>query len=377
MIKAEEFLEMLLKLNLNFFCGVPDSLLSPLNLAIDMSAKAKHITAVNEGAAVGIAIGHHLATKKVPVVYMQNSGLGNALNPLISLADGEVYGIPMLLIIGWRGELQDGIQQMDEPQHKKQGKVTLPQLAIADINYSVISSDTVDWRDRLRLLIECSVKKSRPVAVVVRSNTFSFEGRRRIHGHPRSLSREGVIEKIVREVGERQIFISTTGKISREIVEIRARLGHEAGRDFLCIGGMGHASSIAVGLSIGTDDRIICLDGDGSVLMHLGALAEVAKQNNLIHVVLNNGCHESVGGQPTCALEICLCDVARALKYDNVIQIDSEEQFADFLRDINTLGGSSFLEIRCKPGSRDDLGRPEITPIESKKRFMQKLITGE
>lgn len=373
MIDANEFLSTLKELGCDFFCGVPDSLLSALSRAIEHSNSHQHIIAANEGSAVGIAIGYHLATNNIPVVYLQNSGIGNATNPLTSLADKDVYGIPMLLIVGWRGEIDEfGKQVRDEPQHVKQGKITLQQLEVMGIKAEIIDASCSDTHSILENLIQHTRKHSQPVALVVRKGCFKFDNDSRTTPNEFGLQREDIIQKLVKHFGDQQLILSTTGKISRELFEARKSLQHATFSDFLSVGGMGHVSSIAVGVSHASKQRLICLDGDGSTIMHMGSLAEVARSKNIAHFVLNNGCHESVGGQPTLGFDIDLCGIATAMNYDQVMKVKTEMDFEQFLNQFASLEGSIFVEFVCTKGSRADLGRPTSSPQENKEGFMSR-----
>lgn len=377
MLEANEFLSTLKGLGCDFFCGVPDSLLSALSQAIEHSDPEQHIIAANEGSAVGIAIGYHLATNNIPVVYLQNSGIGNATNPLTSLADTDVYGIPMLLIVGWRGEIDDfGKQLRDEPQHVKQGKITLQQLEVMGIKTEIIDASCSEIQSILENLIEHTREHSQPVALVVRKGCFKFDGVSRHTPNKVGLQREDIIQKLVKHFGEQQLILSTTGKISRELFEARKSQQHVTFSDFLCVGGMGHVSSVAVGVSHASSQRLICLDGDGSIIMHMGSLAEVARCKNIAHFVLNNGCHESVGGQPTLGFDIDFCGIATAMNYDNVIKVRNEIEFELFLNQFASLDGSIFVEVVCTKQSRADLGRPTSSPQDNKKGFMSRLLQG-
>lgn len=284
MIEPSSFYNELKKEEIDFFVGVPDSLLKNFCSFVDDNIeKDNHIIAANEGNAISIASGYHLATKKIPVVYMQNSGLGNCINPLTSLADKEVYSIPMLLIIGWRGEPG----KKDEPQHLKQGRITREQLKILDIDYFVIDENT-DEKSCLEKVIKRINKNSSPVAILVRENTFKKYKLKNKQKTIYKLKREEAIEEIINLSNDSDIFISTTGKTSRELYEIRKNKG-DAQKDFLTVGSMGHVSSIALGVAIGLKkQRVICLDGDGSLIMHLGSLPIIGaiSPKNLIHVIL-------------------------------------------------------------------------------------------
>ena len=373
MISSDLFLENLRLLGVSFFAGVPDSLMKELNYAInDSTLDSRHIIASNEGSAVGLAIGHYAATQEMPAVYMQNSGLGNAYNPLVSLADPAVYSIPMLLLIGWRGEIgDDGYQIKDEPQHVKQGQVTLSTLNALDIPFVVINSHTVNWKNDLEVLINTSNAAKRPVAVVFRKNTFeatsSFLKRPSVEP---DMAREEAIEHIVKHSNPNDIFVASTGMISRELFEIRRKYNLSHDKDFLTVGGMGHASQIAAGIALNLPKkRVICLDGDGAMLMHSGGMAECALQDNLVHFILNNGAHDSVGGQPTKAFHLNLQKIASGFGYVNTAKASSKIEIVDCMS-VGTIG-SVFIEVPCKRGNRKDLGRPDRNPEENLKSFMK------
>ena len=369
MIEPSSFYNELKKEEIDFFVGVPDSLLKNFCSFVDDNIeKDNHIIAANEGNAISIASGYHLATKKIPVVYMQNSGLGNCINPLTSLADKEVYSIPMLLIIGWRGEPG----KKDEPQHLKQGRITREQLKILDIDYFVIDENT-DEKSCLEKVIKRINKNSSPVAILVRENTFKKYKLKNKQKTIYKLKREEAIEEIINLSNDSDIFISTTGKTSRELYEIRKNKG-EAQKDFLTVGSMGHVSSIALGVAIGLKkQRVICLDGDGSLIMHLGSLPIIGaiSPKNLIHVILNNCAHESVGGQPTVANEIDFEKLSSALNYKNFFQSSNVKQINDCWSQLIDREGPSLFLINIKSSSRKDLGRPESSPIENKESFME------
>lgn len=369
MIEPSSFYNELKKEEIDFFVGVPDSLLKNFCSFVDDNIeKDNHIIAANEGNAISIASGYHLATKKIPVVYMQNSGLGNCINPLTSLADKEVYSIPMLLIIGWRGEPG----KKDEPQHLKQGRITREQLKILDIDYFVIDENT-DEKSCLEKVIKRINKNSSPVAILVKENTFKKYKLKNKQKTIYKLKREEAIEEIINLSNDSDIFISTTGKTSRELYEIRKNKG-EAQKDFLTVGSMGHVSSIALGVAIGLKkQRVICLDGDGSLIMHLGSLPIIGaiSPKNLIHVILNNCAHESVGGQPTVANEIDFEKLSSALNYKNFFQSSNVKQINDCWSQLIDREGPSLFLINIKSSSRKDLGRPESSPIENKESFME------
>jgi phosphonopyruvate decarboxylase len=373
MISPDIFFNELKASGINYFAGVPDSLMKGLNYQIsNLCSSDEHVITSNEGAAVAHAIGYYAATAKLAAVYMQNSGLGNAYNPLISLADPAIYGVPMLLLIGWRGEIADnGVQLKDEPQHIKQGEITLKTLETMGIPFEVIHSGSSNWKDKIRGLIDRSYSEKRPVAAVFRKNTFgsvslvSFES----HVIP-ALAREEAIEHVIDNSQPNDIFVASTGMIGRELFEIRKHRGKTHSNDFLTVGGMGHASQIASSIALAlTDRRVICLDGDGALLMHAGGMAECAKQSNLIHVVLNNGAHDSVGGQPTAAFDINLQKIADGFGYSSIVFATTDLEIENAFRHHSV--GSTFLEIRCKRGNRKDLGRPDRPPKQNLAEFIK------
>ena len=358
---------------MDMFTGVPDSLLKDLCAYVtDNSDAAHNIIAANEGAAVGIAAGHYLATGEVPVVYMQNSGIGNAVNPLMSLADEKVYSIPVLLVIGWRGE--PGVH--DEPQHVKQGEVTLSLLDAMQIPYVVLPDEDTAALDAVRTVVDSCKKLSKPHAIVIRKNTFGKYKlkNKAVSGYP--ISREEALAMLVKAIDGDSMVVSTTGKLSRELFELREALGQGHGNDFLTVGSMGHSSSTALGIALEKPGRrIFCFDGDGAFIMHMGAITNIGAlaPKNLVHVVFNNGAHESVGGQPTLGFGIDICAIARACGYSEAFTVATEEEFAALSSRVNTLEGPALVEIRVGINSRDNLGRPTTTPIENKQAFMANL----
>ena len=356
-----------------FFTGVPDSQLKPLcnYLMATYGISDKHIIAANEGNAVGLAAGYHLATGKVPVVYMQNSGLGNIINPVASLMNDKVYGIPCVFIVGWRGE--PGVK--DEPQHIYQGEVTLKLLEDMDIATFIISKDTTeDKLDAKMAEFKALLAKGKQVAFVVRKGALEFDGKVK-YTNGNKMIREEIIEHIATVSGE-DIVVSTTGKASRELFEIRERHGQTHGSDFLTVGSMGHSSSIALAIAKEKPDRKVwIIDGDGAVLMHMGAMALLGANapRNVVHVVINNGAHETVGGMPTVAEKIDMCKIAEGCGYPAVMSVDSFEALDKALIEAKTAEKLTFIEVKCSIGARDDLGRPTTTAKENKENFMKYL----
>lgn len=373
MIETADFITGLEKAGIRFVSGVPDSLLKELCACItSVFGPEQHVIATNEGSAVGLAIGHHLATGRPALVYMQNSGLGNIVNPLTSLADPQVYAVPMVLMIGWRGELRDDQTQLaDEPQHVKQGQITLSLLNTLGIPFRIIDGDTAAIDVVLQQAASQALARSGPVALVVRKNTFGCFELTTAAQPVLELSREESIRLILAVLPCDAIVVSTTGMASRELFELRknAATGHQ--RDFLTVGGMGHASQIAAGIALSRPDRtVVCIDGDGAVLMHAGALAVSADCPNLLHVVLNNAAHDSVGGQPTKGNVLQFDAIARAFGYRHADCAMSGTELREKLTRMLDLDGSALLEVRCKRGARADLGRPHRSPIQNKTDFM-------
>ena len=369
MIRPEFFIEALREKGIDCFTGVPDSLLKNICAYItDNFDSAHNIIAANEGAAVGLAAGHYLATGQPACVYMQNSGEGNIINPLASLTDQEVYNIPVLLLIGWRG--RPGVH--DEPQHVKQGKVTTGLLNVMGVNYEVLSKE----EDKAAKQIEKAAKalaNKEVFALVIEKDTFEDYKLQNVEVNDLTMSREEAIQTVVAALGEKDCIVSTTGMISRELFEYRAAMnqGHE--RDFLTVGSMGHASQIALGIALAQPDRRVwCFDGDGAAIMHMGSMAIVANKapKNYVHVVFNNGAHDSVGGQPTVGLKIDLPAVAKAVGYKATYSVDSKAELESVLAKVNGFESPALLEIKVKKGNRKDLGRPTTTPIQNKEALM-------
>ena len=361
------------KAGIDLFTGVPDSQLSGLcdTLYARFGTDSdKHVVAANEGNAIGLAAGHYLATGKPALVYMQNSGLGNTVNPLASLMDDEVYGLPCLMVIGWRGEPN----VKDEPQHVKQGKMTLGQLELLGIPYQMIDRTTTEdtFTGAFRQLLE-TLQSGHCAALVVRKGGLTCE-KKPTYGNPYTLTRERAAEILLEEMGEKDIVVSTTGKLSREIFELREKHGEGHARDFLTVGSMGHASSIAMGIALAKPERTVwCLDGDGAAVMHLGAMAVLGQRKvpNMKHVVINNGAHETVGGMPVCSEQAELRAMAEAAGYPLTLMAEDEEGLRRAARTMMQTNTLCFLEIRCALGARADLGRPTTTPKENRDAFMR------
>lgn len=370
MIRPEFFIELLREKGIDCFAGVPDSLLKNICAYITDHFDAAHnIIAANEGAAVGIAAGHYLATGQPACVYMQNSGEGNIINPLASLTDQEVYNIPVLLLIGWRG--RPGVH--DEPQHVKQGKVTTGLLNVMGVNYEVLSKEEDKAAKQIDKAAE-ALAKNEVYALVIEKDTFEDYKLQNVEVNDLTMSREEAIQTVAVALGDKDCIVSTTGMISRELFEYRAAMnqGHE--RDFLTVGSMGHASQIALGIALSQPKRRVwCFDGDGAAIMHMGSMAIVANKapKSYVHVVFNNGAHDSVGGQPTVGLKIDLPAVATALGYKNVFSVKTKDELNNVVDKVSILEGPIFIEVKVRKGNRKDLGRPTTTPIENKESLMK------
>lgn len=358
----------------DFFAGVPDSRLKALcGYLLDTYGldPRHHIIAANEGNAAALAAGFHLATGKAPVIYLQNSGLGNIINPMASLLHEKVYGIPCLFIVGWRGE--PGVH--DEPQHLFQGEVTLRLLEDIGINHFIVSKETTEPEvmaalDNFRELFA----NGKCAAFVIRKGALSYD-QKTTYKNAYAIKREDAIRCIAAAAGNDPI-ICTTGKASRELFEIREGNGQGHGHDFLTVGSMGHSSSIALGIATQKLDKLVwCVDGDGAALMHMGAMAVIgaAHPNNLVHIVINNEAHESVGGMPTVAGAIDLPAVARACGYASAESASILAKLESRLERVKAESGPHFIEVKCAIGSRADLGRPTTTPLENRSIFMKAL----
>tara|TARA_S200000501_G_scaffold377156_1_gene434491 strand:+ start:1312 stop:2469 length:1158 start_codon:yes stop_codon:yes gene_type:complete len=374
-ISPKFFFDAITKGGINFFTGVPDSLLKSFCFYLDDNLdKNNHIISANEGSALALGIGSYLATKKLPLVYLQNSGFGNLVNPLLSMADKKIYSIPGILMLGWRGE--PGVK--DEPQHIKQGQITLELLEIMNIPYRVFSPDMSQKEilKELNFILKNAKKEMQFQALVIKKDFFeeyiSLNSEKKIY----DLNRKEAIKLIINSSYEDDLIVATTGITSRELYEYREKNKQTHSNDFLVVGGMGHVNQIALGIAIKTPNRrIICLDGDGSIIMHMGSLTTIAamKQKNFLHIVLNNGAHDSVGGQDTTAKNLNLSDFAEASGYKNFFSVSKEKDIKKTLRNIAKFNGPNFLEIKINKGWNKSLGRPLTSPEENKSNFMLNL----
>jgi len=367
-IRCKDFIDWLAALGVDFYTGVPDSLLKPFCFYLADHTGDKHVVAANEGGAVALACGYHLATGKVPLVYLQNSGQGNTINPLLSLADHDVYSIPLLLLIGWRGEPST----KDEPQHVKQGKVTVSLLEAMDIPWRVLSPEPEAARRCVNELLAIATSESRPVALTIRKDTFEPYKSTAQAVSDFQLTREQAVEVVVAALGTTDAIVSTTGKLSRELYEYRDRTGQGHQREFLTVGSMGHASQIAMGIALAQPDRsVYCLDGDGAMLMHMGGAAIIGAAGlvNFKHVIFNNGVHDSVGGMATAGLRVSFTEIVKACGYTEASRVEQYNDLAGKVAELRSARGPALLEIMVQKGARTDLGRPKTSPIENKTAF--------
>lgn len=369
MIDVRELVDYFASINVDFYCGVPDSQLS--SFCDYVEENCENIITANEGNAVGLASGYYLASGKYPVVYLQNSGLGNIVNPVTSLTHEKVYSIPIIYVIGWRG--QPGVH--DEPQHIKQGAITLELLETLDISYTIISKETSfdDLKSSFEDSFRDMLSQGKSVAVVVSKG--SFEDYKIEKTNSNTMTREEAIQTVTDFLSEDDMVVSTTGKSSRELFEYREAKGQGHGNDFLTVGSMGHSSSIALGVALNTDSKVFCFDGDGAILMHMGSLAIAGsrKPDNFYHIMFNNSAHESVGGLPTIMCDMDISSIVLGCGYNNAYNASNIDELKEVLPKFVEDNGPVFLNIDVDISSRKDLGRPTTTPVENKNEFIKKL----
>jgi len=370
MIDTLQYYNTIVKNGIDFFTGVPDSLLKEFCYCISDNTKSQnHIINANEGSCVGLSIGYNLATGKIPLVYLQNSGLGNIINPYTSLSHSSVFNVPILFFIGWRGE--PGHE--DEPQHKFQGKITQKLLQLLEIDHEILESDNIKSMDQITRIIDKIKVEKKSSAILVKKNTFkkySFH----LQNNKNLLIRENCINLILSKLSSKDIIVSTTGKTSREVYELKYNNNYLS-PSFYTIGGMGHCNQISLGISNNTSKRVFCFDGDGSSLMHLGSLGITGMnaKDNFHHIIFNNGSHESVGGQPTIANELDFRLLSKSLGYKKYILLENDITFNNWIKTINRDNlGPSLIEIKVKSYSRPNLGRPNETPLQQKVSFLNK-----
>ena len=370
-MRVQDFFNILKANNVNYFCGVPDSLLKDFCAYITDNVDSKnHTITANEGNAIALASGHYLATGNPAVVYMQNSGIGNCVNPLLSLTDEEVYNIPVLMFIGWRGEPY----KKDEPQHIKQGKVTDKLLEAMGIKYEIMPEDFEEAKPLIENAFKYMKETKCPFAFIIRKGLFEKYSLQNKKQNSSEFRREDAIETVIKALSKKDIVVATTGHISREVYETRNRLGQSHKQDFLTVGSMGHSSSIALGIALEKPNRnIYCFDGDGAFLMHQGSVVVNASKNlnNFKHIVFNNEAHDSVGSQPT-AINVAKIDkIALDAGYKKAYTVSAKEELIKVLPKFISDKCTSLLEIKVKCGAREDLGRPKEKPLKNKELFMR------
>ena len=370
---SDKLLDLLIEQKFDFLTGVPDSIFKHFLIDANNDTRFEHVITSNEGESCAIAAGYHIGCGKVPLIYMQNSGFGNCVNPLTSLLDPKIYGIPALLCISWRG--LPGTH--DEPQHKRMGD-TLPGLcSLLDIPYAIATNDAKHMQQLLQQAREYTETHNKPYAILfpkgsITASEASKQSKPALAEN--ALLREQILEGILDQSNDNDIFVTTTGKTSRELYEIRERRNQGHGQDFLTVGSMGCASSIALGIALKQPKRrVIVVDGDGACLMRLEALATIGNEQpkNLMHIVIDNLAYESTGSQPTVSPVVDFAAVAKACSYKNSLKVDDLPQLKQAMNEYTT--GPSFFVIECQPHSRADLGRPKSTPQQNKQALMQYL----
>lgn len=367
-MKPGDIITVLVKEQLLFLTGVPCSYLNNFLTFISIQKNLlQHIIATSEGEAVGIAAGYHLATNKVPIIYLQNSGLGNAVDPLTSLIDKEVFSMPAILFLSWRGELD----KKDEPQHKKMGRITLDLLQVLEIPYEFASSDIHKTSEVIKKLKAMAIQEQRPVALIFRSKLFEEldHNCKATILDSSFMTREQILEMLLPKIGKCPI-ITTTGKTSREVFELREKFHQSHKFDFLTVGSMGCASGIGCGIALQTKKQVFVIDGDGAVLMKMGTLGTIGYYKpSLNHIIIDNGAYESTGGQPTTSITLNWKKLLKGLGYKNIAIIKTKRQLEN-LRFENKDRPFGIV-IYSKPGARSELGRPSLAPIDNKKTFMK------
>tara|TARA_B100000282_G_scaffold215829_1_gene159803 strand:+ start:14020 stop:15123 length:1104 start_codon:yes stop_codon:yes gene_type:complete len=364
MIDIIELIRILKKNKINFYTGVPDSILKSLSNYLCSKKKDQHIIATNEGSAVSLAIGYHLSTNKIPCVYMQNSGLGNSINPIVSIAHRKVYSIPLLFLIGWRGSPNS----KDEPQHMTKGNITTNLLKLMNIKYIIIKKK--DHIKKINKLVKYAKINNKPVAILFTNNVIKKTISKSKISNQNKILRRKFIEEFLNLIPNKSKIISTTGYTSRELYQVRKSLQSYNSKDFYMVGGMGHAAVTALGVSLKTKKQVYCLDGDGSLLMHMGSMRTIGKfsNKNLKHILLNNNAHESVGVQETTANKINFKSLSLGFGYKKYYNIDNQKDLRKTLIKFLNCSGPAFLEVKIKAGTFKNLIRPKNF-IQIKKEF--------
>ena len=372
MLDPKKFCSLLKKNNINFITGVPDSLLKNIICLFEKKKIKDHLSVGNEGIAVSLAAGHYLSSGNPALVYMQNSGLGNAINPLNSITNKKVYGIPMILMIGWRGEIiKRNLQVKDEPQHLYQGKITLNQLKLIDIPYRIINKNSKNIEKVIKELKKLTISLQKPVAIVVKKETFKkIKDKTKFKKNKNHPSRQKIIEKIIEKSSSNSVIISTTGYTSRELYQLRYLKSENTCKDFLMVGGMGHAASVSAGIAKNLKKRkIICIDGDGSLLMHTSSIQNSAMMKNFIHLVINNGVHDSVGAQKINSKNIDYHKISEGFGYDLYFRASTLMELDIVLNKALKMNKSVFVEILSTAGTNNNLFRPKEKCLFRKNEF--------
>lgn len=376
MIDQKKIYDCLQKEGVDFITGVPDSLLNEFCLYVNsILTKKEHVIAANEGNAVALAAGHHIATGGIPLVYMQNSGIGNAMNPLLSLTNKDVYSIPMVLLIGWRGDPS----VKDHAHHKKQGQLTPTLLDNADIPFKIIDENEQNTLDAAKWAVKTAKNISSPVALLAKKGVFEKGIKKDLLAEPSkfSMSRENAIKCTLECAPKDAICIATTGRATRELYELRNINGIAHDMDFLNVGAMGHASSISAGIALGAKKRIvICFDGDAAAVMHLGALTTTGLigPKNFLHIVLNNGSHESVGGQPSVGFNVNLTAIAESAGYKTVgAAVDNENALKNAIIELTKNNGPAFIDAHIRKGIRKNIPPLNVSYLNLKENLMKNI----
>lgn len=371
MIDIASFSDKLHDSGIEFITGVPDTLLNDFCLHIEDSwSKDRHVIAANEGNAIGLAAGYHLATGTIPLVYMQNSGIGNTVNPLLSLTHGQVYCMPMILLIGWRGERGSN----DHAQHKKQGEVTPLLLETMDVPYKVVPDNTEEALSILKWALEVAITSNSPVALLATKGVFEKGEKAGFNSeNEKLLSREEAINAVLDSIPDNAIVVASTGRATRELFELRNIRKESHENDFLNVGAMGHTSSIALGIAMATEREVVCLEGDSSAIMHLGSFSTTGlmKPSNFLHIVLNNGVHESVGGQKSAGFNVDLTEIAKHCGYVTIEKsVKTIEEINTAIKTLNDSDGPAFMEIIIRKGIRKDMPPLRFDLLNSKKELI-------
>lgn len=375
MINQKRFLNTLQESGVRFFTGVPDSFLNGFcNYLLETIPEDRHVIAANEGNAIAIASGYYFSTGIIPLVYMQNSGMGNTLNPLVSLADRHVYSVPMILLIGWRGEPGT---ELKHPQHRTQGEITLKMLEMLDIPYVIAEDNDDKLEEQIRWAVKTAKEERKQVAVIGRKGVFAGGKKANIVDDRYPLSREEAIEIILDAMPKDTVYTATTGRATREIYFLRERRGEGHQHDFLNLGSMGHASSVALGIALAKRNRnVVCLDGDSAALMHMGCFTMVRKLNvpNFLHIVLNNGAHESVGGQPSAGQLVDFTKIAEGSGYRTIGKpVETKEELEKAIQELTAQEKAAFIDVRIHKGLKGELPPLDISSKELIHEMMEDL----